>query len=74
MTAKQPVCPKCRSAMEPGFLVDHTHGGMQDSRWVEGLPERSIWTGLKLRGRKPVPVTTFRCRKCWYLESYAPPA
>jgi predicted nucleic-acid-binding Zn-ribbon protein len=62
------VCPKCRAEMEPGFVLEQTYGAMT---WVEGTPERSIWTGIKLKGRERIPVTTFRCTSCGYLESYA---
>lgn len=57
--------------MESGFLVDNTHGGVTQAEWAEGPPVRSIWTGLKMRGKEKHPVTTFRCVKCGYLESYA---
>ena len=65
-------CPKCASAMAEGFVVDHTHGGASVSAWVEGEPRKSFWTGLKLGGKTPVDIQTWRCRRCGYLESYAP--
>jgi hypothetical protein len=68
----QPDCPKCGGAMEEGFLLDRTHGGVGASAWVAGVPEKSFWTGLKLKGRAQLPVATWRCRRCGYLESYAP--
>ena len=57
--------------MEPGFVLDQTQGGYRPSDWVEGAPEPSFWTGLKLRGHERRPVTTYRCTGCGYLESYA---
>ena len=57
--------------MEDGFVLDHTHGGRVQSGWVEGKPERSIWIGIKLKGREQMPITTYRCPQCGYLESYA---
>jgi hypothetical protein len=58
--------------MEPGYLVDQGHGGaMAVPKWVAGLPKKSIWTGLKLRGLDQIEVATYRCRRCGYLESYA---
>jgi hypothetical protein len=57
--------------MEPGFVLDWTHGGVAQSSWVDGVPVPSIWTGLKLKGHERVPVTTYRCTKCGFLESYA---
>jgi hypothetical protein len=60
--------------MQPGFVLDVTHGGSTQSSWIEGAPEWSTWTGLKLKGRTRLRVTTFRCPACGYLESYAPSA
>jgi hypothetical protein len=57
--------------MEPGFVVDEGHGTRTVAKGVAGEPQRSIWTGLKLRGRDKLDVTTYRCRRCGYLESYA---
>lgn len=67
------TCPKCSGPMEPGFLLDKSHGEgyANATEWAEGTPERSIWTGLKLRGRERHPVTTYRCERCGFSESYA---
>jgi len=65
------TCPRCSGAMEPGFTVDEGHGTKSVPKWAAGEPERSIWTGLKLRGKDLRPVSTYRCRRCGYLESYA---
>ena len=73
MIEQERVCPKCRKSMEPGFVLDQTYGANAQSAWVEGAAERSIWTGVKLKGRERVPVTTYRCSGCGYLESYATP-
>ncbi len=71
MSDRAPTCAKCSALMEPGFQLDYTHGAMTQSSWVEGEPERSFWTGVKIKGHQKLPVTTFRCPKCGYLESYA---
>jgi hypothetical protein len=60
--------------MEAGFVLDQMYGEMAQTAWIEGAPERSFWTGVKLKGRERLPVSTFRCPACGYLESYAPPA
>jgi hypothetical protein len=58
--------------MEPGFVADRTHHGKADEqRWVEGAPERSIWTGIRTKGREVFGLETYRCEQCGYLESYA---
>jgi hypothetical protein len=66
-----PDCVKCRTPMELGFLLDNTHGGKTQSAWIEGEAVKSMWTGLDLKGRQKIVVTTFRCPQCGYLESYA---
>jgi hypothetical protein len=57
--------------MEPGYTVDIGYGTKGVPKWVAGEPEKSIWTGLKLSGRDQLDVSTYRCRRCGYLESYA---
>jgi hypothetical protein len=58
--------------MEAGFLVDVGYGKTEVPKWVAGEPVSSFWSaGLKLRGKEQLPVTTYRCRRCGYLESYA---
>lgn len=69
--AQSHSCPKCGGAMVAGFVVDKGHGTSTVAAWVEGEPVRSIWTGLKLRGRTPVQIRSWRCRRCGFLESYA---
>ena len=65
-------CLRCRGPMEPGFLLDrHHHSQAGTQQWIEGEPERSFWTGIKTRGKEKVPVRTFRCERCGYLEAYA---
>jgi hypothetical protein len=65
------ACPRCSGSMEPGYLVDEGYGTKAVPKWVAGDPQKSIWTGLKLRGRDRLDVSTYRCRRCGYLESYA---
>lgn len=69
-----PECPKCRRPMNEGFLLDHTHGGIGQSQWTEGQPRRSFWTGVVVKKKARVDVTTYRCPRCGYLESYAAPS
>ena len=65
-------CPKCSGEMEGGFLVDHTdYASARVETWVEGAPTKAFWTGLKIKDRPQLSVTTYRCERCGYLESYA---
>jgi hypothetical protein len=60
--------------MESGWVPDNTHAGLQQENWSPGEPQPSFWTGLKVEKKDIViPVTTFRCPNCGYLESYAIP-
>ena len=69
----QPVsdCPKCGGRMVEGFVIDEGYGTAHVSTWQEGEPRRSIWTGVKKSREDQAKVTTWRCGRCGYLESYA---
>jgi hypothetical protein len=62
--------------METGFLA----GGGIPKRfavpiitWIQGLYKRGWWYPVKdIEQRLVLPVTTFRCVACGYLELYAP--
>ena len=65
-------CPKCNGSMSEGFIVDQgDYGAAHVSTYQPGEPRKSIWVGLKLGGTKPMEITTYRCGRCGYLESYA---
>ena len=66
-------CIKCHVQMEVGFVPDLREGGSSQQVWSPGKPRKSFWTGLKMKAAQLLPVKTFRCRKCGYLESYALP-
>ena len=57
--------------MAPGYVIDEGYGTRTVANWVAGEPERSMWTGLKLRGKDKLAITTYRCGRCGYLENYA---
>jgi hypothetical protein len=57
--------------MDIGFLLDRTYGELAQQTWIEGLPEKSFWRGVKTGDRTNIPALTYRCEKCGYLESYA---
>ena len=58
--------------METGYVVDVGYGKSSLPQWVGGEPVTSWWrAGLNLSGKEQLPVTTYRCRRCGYLESYA---
>jgi hypothetical protein len=67
-----PTCPDCRVPMEGGFIRDQTHGGNVQAAWVEGAPEKSVWTGLKLKDRRQLQMYAWRCTHCSLIRLYAP--
>ncbi len=64
-------CPKCDGRMEEGFVLDRTYGANLQSMWIDGEPKKSFWTGVVMKDRQQIPVTTLRCAECGYLESFA---
>ena len=62
---------KCGGAMVSGFVMDQGHGIFHVSKWQRGEPRKSFWSGVKLSREQQFEVTTFRCDRCGYLESYA---
>ena len=69
-------CPLCGKRMEEGFVLAldvNSHAATQ-SHWVEGKPELRRWLGLRLKGRRRLPIATYRCAGCGYLASFAPSA
>ena len=71
MSITTPECQRCRTRMERGFIVDHSHAERVVSQWAPGEPRKSFWSGMKLDKSELLPVATFRCPKCGFLESYA---
>jgi predicted RNA-binding Zn-ribbon protein involved in translation (DUF1610 family) len=70
-------CPKCDAQMVSGYLIDRSHGATYVSQWAEGTP-RSSWLvrmltcGIALpKSGERIPISTFRCQSCGFLESYA---
>jgi predicted nucleic-acid-binding Zn-ribbon protein len=66
-------CPKCSSQMEQGYVIDNTYGALIVSHWAAGAPRKSFWTGTKRSKEKQIPIGTYRCSSCGYLEAYARP-
>ena len=71
MASRSLECPRCGGSMEQGFIIDEGYGTKRPPKWAAGTPVFSMWTGLKLRGKEQLEVSTYRCHRCGYLESYA---
>jgi len=57
--------------MVQGFVADFTHMAVAVESWVEGPPQKSFWMGTKVPTQNRLPIATFRCSLCGFLESYA---
>jgi hypothetical protein len=69
-------CPKCNGVMVQGFIKDlKGEGSCRVSTWVEGAPGKPSLFGSSVPApaEKCIPVGTFRCSVCGFLESYAHP-
>ncbi len=60
------TCPRCDGMMETGFLLDAHGRSVQQCLWAEG----EMWVHM-LEGKRRLPVSTYRCTDCGYLESFA---
>ena len=61
-------CPKCKSAMETGFMLESDERGRHIAQWVQGTPERGFLGGLKTGQRDRRNVLAMRCTRCGFLE------
>ncbi len=64
-------CPKCGGRMEIGVIPDAGYGGYALTLWSPGPRRWSKLLGLRFDRKAAVPVDTYRCSGCSYLESYA---
>jgi hypothetical protein len=66
-------CPKCAGQMEQGFVLDYSYGARLVSHWAAGAPSKSFWFATKLPEEELIPIGTYRCSTCGYLEAFARP-
>jgi hypothetical protein len=60
--------------MELGYVVDVVHYSALQSSWTSGKPERRLFRGgIKWFRRERIPIVSYRCTNCGFLESYALP-
>ncbi len=64
------TCPKCQASMAEGFIPFEKYSVPQVTGWFAGAPKKGWWGDVKLPG-KPIPIATYRCTKCGFLEQYA---
>jgi hypothetical protein len=63
-------CLRCQAPMEEGFVVDRGHGNipMDVATWTSGTPQKSWFTGIKTKGHEQIPLSSYLCRRCGYVE------
>jgi Domain of unknown function (DUF6487) len=78
MNQAEMTCPKCQGEMESGYLIDHSYRAFLVSLWARGKPKKNWWFSLQSgyaitlpRPNDQIPVGTYRCTTCGFLESYA---
>ncbi len=65
-------CQKCGNTLEKGFVPETTqHGVVGRSIWIEGEMPLGLLGVFKLRDKRHVSITAYRCTICGYLELYA---
>ncbi len=66
-------CLRCGGRMSEGFLLDEGVGSSRRiTAWVGGEPQFN-WLGITKLGEKPqMRVEAHRCRKCGWLDLFAP--
>lgn len=72
-------CLRCQGTMETGFTVDNSYGTRLVGSWMAGEPVfgtifgKTLLSLARMKDRTAVNTTTYRCKACGYLESYARP-
>jgi hypothetical protein len=66
-------CPKCSQPMVEGFIPDLNYQAVAMTMWVEGRAQPSFWSGVGAQWERSIPIGSFRCSSCGYLECYARP-
>lgn len=70
-----PRCRDCNIELEPGALLEVSSASTNVVRWTPGVPEPG-WFGNEVvhtTHRIALRTLTYRCPKCFRLESFAPP-
>lgn len=74
-------CSKCGSDMEEGFIAEYNHGNVLVTNWYPGAPKVfkveafgvTIAEWMDAYDKRMLPIQTYRCTHCGFLESYARP-
>lgn len=64
------VCPKCKGGMIRGTILDQAPGDARLPQWAPIKRVIKTWFGVRVTA-DALPVETYRCSRCGFLESYA---
>jgi hypothetical protein len=59
--------------MVQGFVPDRSYAALLVQGWHAGQPKKSFWTKTKEPPTEGMPIGSFRCQKCGFLEFYSDP-
>lgn len=63
-------CSKCQGNMTQGHAYSEYCGWRSAVSWASGGREKSMWTGLSLRGKDSYKIAQFACERCGFVEQY----
>lgn len=63
-------CLRCNGEMVEGWIADLSQGVGREW-WMTGVFIKNFWGAKLPPAEQRLPVTTYRCVRCGYLESYA---
>jgi hypothetical protein len=73
MNGPAPECPACRVRMEEGHaLTTDNSGKLSRVSWIEGPAEKGGMFGYRVKGKRKLPILTWRCPRCGWLLWFAP--
>jgi hypothetical protein len=66
-------CIRCDGELEKGFLVDKGESDFtHQAIWASGEPNTAFFRlSVVKSGNSKLPITTYRCKSCGRLESFA---
>lgn len=74
MSPNSLICSKCGGSLNEGFIIEHALGNTAFSaKWHPGKPECNVFGGTQIEKDQLIPIRSYRCEQCGFLEFYANP-
>ena len=59
--------------MEEGHVIDHGESSrLYPASWIEGPAEKGGMYGYRIKGKRRIEASVFRCPRCGWLIWFAP--